>query len=469
MIRAARHILAVCVSLLVGIAPATAAITALPAPDTKETPTPPPQQAGAIETERAADADARIAERIRGIFAAIDDLRAVEVEVEQGVVRLTGSVASASDAKQAATIAARVSGVVTVDNAIERDLAVDSNLAPTVNSIAGKARDLWRMLPLVAVAVLIAALVMLLFRWISNLSAMWRRLTPNPFIAELLQSAIRFVGVLAGLYLALKILGATALLGALLGISGVIGIAIGFAVRDTIDNYISSIMLSLRQPFRANDHVVIEGNEGRVIRLTSRATVLMTLDGNHLRIPNATVFKAVILNYTRNPQRRFDFDLGIDADDDPVEGMAVGVAALGRLDFVLKDPKPSARIEQVGDSNIVLKFLGWIDQSETDFYKARSLGIQAAKAALEAEGFALPEPIYRLRVDPRSAPLPEAPRTGEVAGPVAAPEPAPARDIAKDVAQVDNTVPETHVAELVERERAASGEKDLLDSSRPIE
>src|SRR3546814_8338036 len=74
-------------------------------------------------------------------------------------------------------------------------------------------------------------------------------------------------------------------------------------------------MLSLRQPFRANDHVVIEGHEGRVVRLTSRATILMTLEGNHLRIPNSTVFKAVILNYTRNPERRFDFELGIRSEE----------------------------------------------------------------------------------------------------------------------------------------------------------
>src|SRR3546814_11904518 len=85
-------------------------------------------------------------------------------------------------------------------------------------------------------------------------------------------------------------------------------ISIGFAIRDTVDNYVASLMLSLRQPFRANDHVVIEGHEGRVVRLTSRATILMTLEGNHLRIPNSTVFKAVILNYPRNPERRFDFE-----------------------------------------------------------------------------------------------------------------------------------------------------------------
>ena len=126
-------------------------------------------------------------------------------------------------------------------------------------------------------------------------------------------------------------LGADALREAL-GAAGVAGLAVGFAVKDTIENYVASVMLSVRQPFRPNDHVVIDGKEGRVIRLTSRATVLMTLDGNHLRIPNGAVFKAVILNYTRNAERRFDFKLGVDADDDAQAAATLGVDQ--RLDIV---------------------------------------------------------------------------------------------------------------------------------------
>src|SRR3546814_14933697 len=131
-------------------------------------------------------------------------------------------------------------------------------------------------------------------------------------------------------------------------------------------------MLSLRQPFRANDHVVIEGHEGRVVRLTSRATILMTLEGNHLRIPNSTVFKAVILNYTRNPERRFDFELGIDANDDPVDGMAVGLRAIRAPDFVLDRPAASPIIEDLVDSNILLRFFAWVDRYQTTFMKGRS-------------------------------------------------------------------------------------------------
>src|SRR3546814_17505229 len=123
------------------------------------------------------------------------------------------------------------------------------------------------------------------------------------FLAELLATLVRFVFVVLGIVAGLEVLGATALLGAVLGGAGVIGIAIGFAIRDTVDNYVSSLMLSLRQPFRANDHVVIEGHEGRVVRLTRRATILMTLEANHLCIPQPTVCTVVIMHYTRTPKR----------------------------------------------------------------------------------------------------------------------------------------------------------------------
>ena len=178
-----------------------------PAPQAEE-----PAATGAIEAERDANADTRIAERIRGIFAAIDALSRVQVAVEQGVVTLTGTVAQPEQVEQAAAIAGRVSGVVTVDNRIERDVAVSTNLAPAVETIASQARGLLRALPLLGVALLVAVLVIWLTAWLSRRRSLWRRVTPNMFVAELLGSAVQFVGVLFAIYLALKILGATATL-----------------------------------------------------------------------------------------------------------------------------------------------------------------------------------------------------------------------------------------------------------------
>lgn len=437
-------------------APAAALVTPV-----QEEPVASPTVQPMIEAELEAGSDERIAERIAGIYSEIPHFADVSVSVSEGVVTLGGEVADADGKARAEAIAARVSGVVTVENAIDRDVSVGQGLSG-LGSVSGRVDQLWRIAPLLGAALLVALAIGALGYALASVSALWKRVAPNYFMAELIASAIRFVFVMGGIVVALDMVGASALLGAVLGGAGVVGIALGFAMRDTIENYVASLMLSLRQPFRPNDWVVIDQHEGRVIRLTSRATILMTLDGNHLRIPNSMVFKAVILNYTRNPQRRFDFVLGIDAADDPTAARHLAVEVLRGLDFVLDDPEPQGRVEEVGDSNIVIRFLGWIDQRETDWYKARSRAIPAVKQALEAAGFAIPEPIYRLRFD-------SPPPLGERAEPESSASQHSVRAPATEAEETD-TAPETSVTEMVEQERAVvQDDKDLLDPRRPVE
>ena len=435
---------------------------------TEAEPTASPTPVQTIAATQDAGDDRRIAERIDGIFAELPAFAAVEVEVQEGVVSLAGTVPKPEDIARAEAIANRVAGVVTVENGLERDLTLSADSAG-ITSLAERWSNFVRMLPLIAAALGVWLAIAFIGYLIAGLGRVWNRLAPNGFLAELVASAIRFGFTIIGLVIALDMIGATALLGAVLGGAGLIGIALGFAMRDTIENYVASLLLSLRQPFRANDWVQIDTYEGRVIRLTSRATVLMTLDGNHLRIPNGQVFKAVILNFTRNPQRRFHFDLGVDADDDARAARQLGRDTMAGLDFVLPDPPPEARIIEVGDSNVVIRFLGWVDQRETDWWKAQSEAIPAVKTALEDAGFGLPEPIYRLRFDPRSASVPFAAEvTTEAQG---APAPRPARTAAAPKNDED-VRPADEIAAMVEEERSRPGseqEKDLLDHSRPVE
>ncbi|RIV86936.1 BON domain-containing protein [Aurantiacibacter zhengii] len=464
-------------ALLLGLlaAPAQASPLAPEAAPAQQPATPAPT-AGSIEVDRADGQDERIAQRLADIFANVPSLSQVEVSVSGGVVTLSGIAADDAAIQRAEAIAGGVEGVVTVENTIERDVSVD--IGEGIGGLGDRIGQVGRMLPLVGLALLVALAIAALGYLIASLSMIWRRVAPNGFLAEVITSAIRFVFVIAGIVIALDMIGAGALMGAVLGGAGVVGIALGFAMRDTVENYVASLMLSLRQPFRANDHVIIDQHEGRVIRLTSRATVLMTLEGNHLRIPNSTVFKAVIVNYTRNPQRRFSFELGVDADDDAEAARVLGRDTLAALDFVLNEPAPEVRIDRVGDSNVVLTLLGWIDQRQADFFKARSRAIAASKRALEDGGFAMPEPIYRLRFDQRTVPLPfeNVGREGgepraSTPSPAAQPPAAPAP--ARPAAQTDahDVAPEDEIARMVEEERAdtSAGEKDLLDSGRPVE
>ena len=451
-------------AILLLLAPAVTAPAYALIPTAPETPVATAAPESQISNTAEAGSDERITARIRDIFSQLPSLSAVTISVSGGVVKLSGTVPDAAAKARAETISSRVDGVVTVENALKRDVSVDGSLS-ALGGLSDRLSAIVKMLPLIGAALVAAFLIGLIGYLIAGFGALWQRIAPNSFLAELIASAIRFVFVIGGMVVALEMIGAVTLLGAVLGGAGVIGIALGFAMRDTVENYVASLMLSLRQPFRANEWVVIDEFEGRVIRLTSRATILMTLEGNHLRIPNSTVFKAVILNYTRNPQRRFDFVLGIDAEDDPTAARHLGVEAMRSLSFILDDPEPQGRVVEVGDSNIVLKFLGWINQNETDWYKAKSRAIPAVKNALETAGFLLPEPIYRLRFDPGTQlPLTEgavapavkhrAPATGEV------PE-----------AAVHDIAPENEVKRMVDAERAADPEsgKDLLDSGKPVE
>lgn len=406
--------------------------------------------------------DERIEDRIQNIFAEVDELKNISASVRNGVVTLEGSTTNAATADRAEQIALRIEGVVTIQNRIEQAVGVGDNVSPILETTSTRVNQIVRSIPLLAVALTVFLIISFLGHLLASWKGFWRRIMPNSFLSDLVAGASRIIAVVIGLIVAMNVMGATTLLGTVLGGAGVIGLALGFAVRDTLENYISSIMLSIRQPFRANEHVVIDEHEGIVVRLTSRSTVLMTLNGNHLRIPNSTVFKAVILNYTRNPERRFEFDLGIDASDDPVAAMQLGLDTLKSLPYVLEQPDPESYIQTVGDSNIVLRFMGWVDQRDSNFGKARGLAISATKDVLEQEGFTLPEPIYRLRFDTGTA-QPAATSAGNVeAAPSRRKETVEPRD-ATDVK------PDSHLNQIVAEERAATGEEDLLDEKRPVE
>lgn len=409
--------------------------------------------------------DQQLEQRIRNVLSLLEPLADVTAEVRSGVVLLSGAVPNDAQAERAVDLVSQLPGVVVVDDSIQRRLDVQGNLSPMLEQMQENVTQWTRAIPLYLMALAVFLLIIYVGYSLARWSALWRRLTTNSFLVELIAQAVRAAAILIALVIALNLIGATALIATILGGAGVVGLAVGFAVRDTIENYISSIMLSLRQPFRANDHVLINEHEGKVVRLTSRATVLMTLDGNQLRIPNSTVFKAVILNFTRNPERRFTFSLGVDAADDPIAGLRVGTDAIRALPFVLSDPAPNAIIETVGDSNIVLTFMGWIDQQQTDFGKARSLAIRAAMTELEQQGFSLPEPIYRLRMENAEVPghqdvNTDAGQGGQTHSPLVQTNEEPG---------LIDVEPDPYLENLVNEERAKKDDNDLLDPGRPVE
>jgi small conductance mechanosensitive channel len=406
------------------------------------------------------------------LFQRIPGLEEVELRVEAGVVFLSGTVLSGENRELAESLARAEPGVLHVENRIREETSLRSRLGPMRARVEEKLLVGIAYLPLLILAALVAGAFLFLGGAVSRWDAPYRRMAANPFLRTLLSQLVGGMVGLVGVLLALELLDATALVGAVLGAAGVAGVAVGFAFRNIAENYLAGILLSVRQPFAPDDHIHVEGQEGKVIRLTSRETILMTLDGNHVRIPNATIFNSVIVNYTRNPLRRFQFDLSVGQGENPGQVQEIGVNALRGIEGILEEPAPRSTIVEVGDSWVLLRFFGWTDQSRTGFDKVRSEGIRLTKAALDGAGVAMPAPEYGLRILEDALGSGGATDTGRFL-PAPVPVPAPKPDLGPDrigagergpspELQPDLS-PDRELMEQIARDREKAGERDLLD------
>lgn len=398
------------------LALAWAAATDLPAQvPLAEAPAPETASRGQIAVrDRPSDADLQA--RLDAVLSKIEVFEGVQASVDAGVVTLTGPPMRGRARKQLAELVSRFEGVVFVNDRIEDAVAVESPVAPLLAKLREYGDAALRFLPVLAVALGVIGVFWALARLTGSVDAPWRWIGLTPLMRDLVQRLMGAILVLAGVLLALDLLDATALVGAVVGVAGVAGLAIGFAFRDIVENYIAGILLSVRHPFAIGDHLLLREHEGKVVRLTSREMVLMTLDGNHLGIPNSTVFKSIVCNYTRNPRRRFEFEVGIGVEEDLKAVRRVGTETLRGLKGVMDDPAPYFLVEALGESSVVVRFLGWVDQRNADFLKVRSEAIRMVKGALDAAGIEMPEPVHRviLRRAPERKPEATVPEDEEV-------------------------------------------------------
>lgn len=403
-------------------------------------------------TVQAAPSDDEIARRVRTALAAIEDVTHVNVEVKAGVVVLTGTTASAAASERAEAVVSKIDGVIGVENGLKRATRVSDRVGPALQRIRELTGETLAWLPLLGVALIILLLAWFVARLVGAWTWLYSKLTRNRFARDLIRQVVRTTIFLGGVLLALEVLDATALVGAVLGTAGIVGLAIGFAFRDLFENYLASILLSVRRPFGPGDHVLIGDDEGKVVSLTTRATILRTLDGNHLRILNADVYKSRILNYSRNVLRRFDFTIGVGVDEDLVAAQEMGRQTLNEMKGIERDPGPAVVIEELGESSVQLRHYGWVDQSEADFSKVRGEAIRRVKLTFEEYGFDMPEPIQRIRVE----------RWQPSARPVTPP---PAEALTKET----DITPDRHLDEAIKKERASAGDDDLLDEAAASE
>lgn len=364
-------------------------------------------------------ADDALADTLNRRVRALQGLGDVRVTVDGGAASLDGAVLSSASAARAVQLVKAEPGVRTVDNNLQIKAGLRARLDGATELALDKVERIAAAVPLFLIAVLLVILANWLGRTVGRRIQL-KRLNRgnNPYFEALVRRLTHAGVVIVGIILALELMGWTGLFGALVGSAGVMGLIIGFAFKDIAENYVAGILLSVRRPFKPGDHIVIEKFEGKVVALTSRATVLMTLDGNRLSLPNALVFKSVLLNYSDNPNRRFSFDVTIDTDESIGTAQAIALEKIAAVDGVLSQPAPSSLVQVYEPAGIVLRFFGWIDQTGNDLGKVRTEALRAVKSAYAQAGIELPRSVhYIVQQVPATPPLPAAvPPQPELAG-----------------------------------------------------
>ncbi|WP_372738393.1 mechanosensitive ion channel domain-containing protein [Neptunomonas sp.] len=349
--------------------------------------------------------DAQIQSRIQGILTTAEKYTDLTVESRQGLVFLGGQALDEHFVGWATDIAKNTEGVVAVINNISMVNKSVLDLAP----LRGELIRLWysalKVFPMVVIGLVVLIICFMLARPLTSiLMKPFSGENKSQLVQVVLSRAIMLFIMLFGFYFFLNIAGLTQVAVAIISGTGVIGLVVGFAFKDIAENFIASLLLSVQRPFQMGDVIEIIDHKGVVQKMTARATTLIDFDGNHIQIPNATIYTNVIKNWTANPFSRGSFLLGIGYDASIRQSQALAMQLLLQHDAVLTDPEPQVMVESLGPATINLRIYYWVDQRKHSGAKVGSTMMRLIMRELERHGISMPDDSREI-IFPKGVPV----------------------------------------------------------------
>ncbi|BAU64156.1 MscS Mechanosensitive ion channel [Stanieria sp. NIES-3757] len=203
--------------------------------------------------------------------------------------------------------------------------------------------------------------------------------------------------ILIGLFVALSIIIPTFRAGDLIQLLGISGVAIGFAFRDILQNFLAGILILLTEPFRIDDQIVFKDYEGTVENIETRATTIRTYDGRRIVIPNSELFTNSVTVNTAFESRRMEYDVGIGYGDDLDRAKQLILEAVDSVETTLKEPPPDVLVVDLAESTVNIRARWWIKPPRrADDLEARDRVLAAIKNNLTANGIDLPFPTQQI-------------------------------------------------------------------------
>ena len=226
--------------------------------------------------------------------------------------------------------------------------------------------------------------------------------SPNYLTANFTSQLIGFVLKTIVIFTTLYMLGLSSFTNKLLAGAGVLTFVIGFALKDIGENFLAGIILAFKSPFKLDDLIEVDGIVGNVKDISIRETMMKTLDGKDVFIPNSIILKQPLFNYTIDGFLRYEFTVGIAYENNPTEAIRIIHDTVTNIEGVLNgERKPAIFIEELATNTININVLFWVDTfastKRSVHNSVRSHVMNDVVAALLAKGFSLPASILELK------------------------------------------------------------------------
>jgi len=274
----------------------------------------------------------------------------------------------------------------------------EASISAAWDKIQGMINGLILQLPNIVLAVIVFAFFFFAARTIKSLvKQLTRRHRQARNLGLVLGRLSQGIVILVGLFVALSIILPTFQAGDLVQLLGISGVAIGFAFRDILQNFLSGILILLTEPFQLNDQIVFKDFEGTVENIQTRATTIRTYDGRRIVIPNSELFTNSVTVNTAFEHRRLEYDVGIGYGDDIERAKELMLEAVNAVDEVLSEPAADVLVIDLAESTVNIRIRWWVKPPRRlETLQVRDKVLTAIKNKLTAHGIDLPFPTQQI-------------------------------------------------------------------------
>jgi small conductance mechanosensitive channel len=182
----------------------------------------------------------------------------------------------------------------------------------------------------------------------------------------------------------------------MLAVFGAAGLAVALALKDSLGNFASGVMLIMFRPFKVGDFIEAGGISGVPEEIRIFHTIMRTPDNRQITVPNGQITSGAIINFSAKPTRRIDLVFGISYGDDIRKAKAIIEGIVTADERVLKDPAPLIALGELADSSVNINVRPWVKTE--DFWLVRADLLENIKMAFDEQGITIPFPQRELHV-----------------------------------------------------------------------